>query len=268
MAVRGLRVEQQAAVLRVSLNRPDRRNALTAELVRELAEVFEAASENPAVRAVVLGAEGPVFCAGADLQWMKAAGAPSEERARGDAELLMRLYQAIDACACPVIGRVQGPAFGGGVGLMAVCDMVVARQDASFTLSEVRLGLVPAVIMPFLLRKTGESFLRRYALTGDPFSAAVARQFTLVHDVVPNEGLDERIAELEAAALRAAPGAVRETKALIRRMRLLEGPDQAAAAIGANVQARLSAEAHEGLEAFLDKRPPRWAGARPDGSRP
>ena len=159
-------VESRNSVARVTLNRPERRNAFDAGMARELCEAFETLGHDPSVRCILLAGSGSAFCAGADIGWMRPDRGVSARQARTDAEQLIRMYRSIDECPCPVIARVQGPAFGGGVGLVAVCDVAVANEDATFALSEVRLGLVPAVIAPFLLRKTGESFVRRFSLTG------------------------------------------------------------------------------------------------------
>jgi methylglutaconyl-CoA hydratase len=191
---------------------------------------------------------------------MGSDGAVSPQQAQDDAERLIRMYRAIDECPCPVIGRVQGPAFGGGVGLLAVCDIVVAADDVAFALSEARLGLVPAVIAPFVMRKTGESFMRRYVLTGEMFSASVARQCNLVHDVVERDGLEKRVDELIDEVLQLAPQALRYAKALLRRIDHSPDSERWSLYAEANAKARLSEEAREGLQAFLTKRAPIWAG--------
>ncbi|MGE3154626.1 MAG: enoyl-CoA hydratase-related protein [Nitrospiraceae bacterium] len=255
-------IEQQGAVARVTLNRPDRRNSFDGPMIGELCEAFETVDRGQAVRVVVLGGAGAVFCAGADLRWMGAGGAVSSQQARADAERLVRLYRAIDECPCPVIARVQGSAFGGGVGLLAVCDVVVAAEDASFALSEARLGLVPAVIAPFLLRKAGESFMRRYALTGETFSVSTARQFDLVHDVVERNGLDKRIDELIESVFQLAPQALRRTKALLRQVVQSSEAERWRLCAEANAEARLSEEGREGIQSFTAKRTPSWAAAR------
>jgi methylglutaconyl-CoA hydratase len=156
------------------------------------------------------------------------------------------------------VARVHGPALGGGVGLVAACDMAVAVEAATFALSEARLGMVPAVISPFLLRKTGESFARRYCLSAEVFSSSVAQQFHLVHDVVPVDRLDNRMTELTEAILKLAPLAVRQTKLLLHRLMTMSQGDHWSACTQANAEARLSPEAVEGLHAFLQKRPPNW----------
>lgn len=252
-------VESNNGVARVTLNRAHRRNAFDAEMVGELCDAFATLAQDASLRMIVLAGSGSVFCAGADLRWMGSDRTVSSSQAKRDAERLLAMFHAIDECPCPVIGRIQGAAYGGGIGLIAVCDIAVAGDDTTFGLSEVRLGLVPAVIAPFLLRKTGASFLRRYGLTGDPFSAATAKEVGLVHDVVPSGALDLRVEELTQAVRHLAPQAVRTTKALFRHLPSLSETDQRNSCIDINVQARLSAEAKEGLRAFHDRRPPRWA---------
>lgn len=162
-------VDAQEAVARVTLNRPERRNALNDIMAADLERVFDRFKQDASLRLVVLTGNGPAFCAGADLHWLQAQGLATEEQATADALQLAAMFRAVEDCPCPVIGLVQGPAFGGGVGLMAACDIVVAAEGATFTLSETALGLVPAIIAPLLLRKAGESFFRRYVLTGEPF---------------------------------------------------------------------------------------------------
>jgi methylglutaconyl-CoA hydratase len=253
-----LLLDSHGGIARLTLNRPDRRNAIDERLANELADVFEQLGQDPGLRCVVLSGAGPSFCAGADLHWLAPKTPVSEAQALQDAQRLVRMFRAIDECPCPVIGRVHGPAFGGGVGLVATCDIVVAAEDATFALSEARLGMVPAVISPFLLRKGGESFARRYCLTGEPFTAAVALEHHLVHDVVPTEQLDSRIKELTEAVLALAPNAVRETKLLLRRLVTMSQGDHWSCCTQANADARVSDEAKEGLRAFLEKRPAKW----------
>lgn len=251
-------VESNNGAARVTLNRPDRRNAFDAGMVDELCRTFDELGQNPSVRVIVLAGIGAAFCAGADLNWMGADGARAASQARRDAEQLVKMFRAIDECPCPVIGRIQGAVFGGGVGMVAACDIAVAVEDATFALSEVKLGLVPAVIAPFLLRKTGESFLRRFCLTGEPFSASAARHYNLIHDVVERDQLDSRVDELVHMVLRLAPQAARDTKALFRRLLTRSDTERWKACVEANAHARLSAEAQEGLRAFLEKRAPVW----------
>lgn len=252
-------VESIQAVAHVTLNRPDRRNAYDGRLMAELHTAFEQLGKDASIRVVVLTGTGASFCAGADLRWMRPVSPVSDAQARADAEQLSAMYRAIDECPCPVIGRVNGPAFGGGVGLIAVCDIVVAVDHATFALSETKWGLVPAVISSFLLRKAGESFLRRYCLTGETFSASVARQFNLVHEVVEEDALDKRVAELIEAVLHVAPQAAKDTKVLLRKLLPLDEQDRRPVSVEANAHARVSAEASEGIQAFVEKLSPSWA---------
>ena len=251
-------VESHNGLARVTLNRSHRRNAFDGAMVDELSEAFGELAQDATVRAIVLASSGTTFCAGADLNWLGTDGAVSTSDAQKDAERLMKMFRAIDECPCPVIGRIQGAAFGGGVGLIAVCDIAIAVGDATFSLSEVRLGLVPAVIAPFLLRKAGESFVRRFCLTGESFSASTAQQCHLVHDVIDRDKLDSRVDELVRMVLSLAPQATRDTKALFRRLLTLSELEQERVCIDANAHARLGAEAQEGLRAFLEKRSPSW----------
>lgn len=254
-----LMVESHDDIARLTLNRPQRRNAFDHVMVAELRQAFEMLEQEPTVRGIVLAAAGPVFCAGVDLHWMQAESPVSESRARDDAKQLTHMLRTVDDCPCPVIARVQGSAFGGGLGLMAASDVVVSVDDATFALSETKLGLVPAVIAPLLLRKAGTSFLRRYGLTGEMFDASTAQRFLLVHDIVPEHRLDDRIAELTGALRQLAPQAVRDSKALFRRMSSLSEQDCWSLGVGANARARRGPEAAEGFSAFMDKRLPSWA---------
>lgn len=263
-AFSSLQIESRNGTARVTLHRPDRRNAFDARMVNELCEAFDQLGGAEGLRAVVLTGEGPVFCAGADVRWIGPERAVSSRQAKKDAEQLVMMFRAIDECPLPVIGRIQGAAFGGGVGLIAACDIAVAAEDVTLALSEARLGLVPAVIAPMLLRKAGESFLRRFCLTGESFSPTVAKQFHLVHDVVPRDRLDTRVSELLEAILRLAPQAVRQTKELIRRISSPRRADPWKLCAEANARARLSEEAKEGLSAFLDKRVPAWLTSKAD----
>ena len=254
-----LAMESRGDICCITLNRPERRNAFDNRMMSELIQAFDESAQEPSLRGILLSSAGPVFCAGADLQWMQPTSPVSDAQATDDAHRLTRMYRAIDAAPCPVIARVQGPAFGGGLGLMAVCDIVVAAEDATFSLSEARLGLIPAVIAPFLLRKAGESFLRRYALTGETFTTAVAHRFGLVHDVVSQSDLDDRITELIDTIMRVAPRATTATKELVLKIRPLPDQEREMTCAEANASARCGSEAVEGLRAFVEKRLPQWA---------
>jgi methylglutaconyl-CoA hydratase len=255
-------VESNKGLARVTLNRPDRRNAFDALMVEELCEVFRTLGQDHSVRTIILAGAGSTFCAGADLRWMDPDRIISLTEAQQDAERLIEMFCTIDACPCPVIGRIQGAAYGGGIGLIAACDVAIAASDATFMFSEVRLGLVPAVIAPFILAKTGDSFVRRFCLTGEPVSASLARDGGLIHEVVEPAALDARVTTLVEQMSSLAPQAVRNTKALLRRLRCLSDEECWRACVEANVRARLSPEAQEGLRAFRERRtgPRRQAG--------
>jgi len=242
-----LRVERDGPVVRVTLARPERRNAFDAELIAELTEAFDGAGD---ARAVLLAGDGLSFCAGADLEWMRASAGLTYEENVEDSRRLLRLLEAIDGCPAPVVARIQGHALGGGAGLVACADIAVSAEDAVFAFSEVKLGLIPAVISPFVLAKIGPSAARRYFLTGERFDAATALRIGLVHDVVAD--LDGGIERVLAELLTAGPEAVRAAKLLVRdRPAGIETARRIA-------EQRASAEGQEGLRAFLEKRPPAW----------
>jgi methylglutaconyl-CoA hydratase len=244
-----LQVERDGAVLRVTMARPDRRNAFDAALIDELARAFADVGD---VRAVVLAGEGKSFSAGADVEWMRSSVDLSYEENVADALRLRAMLDAIDGCPAPVVARVQGHALGGGCGLVACCDIVVAEPGAQFAFSEVKLGIVPAVISPFALAKIGPGAARRFFVTGERFTADVALRIGLVHEVAGD--LDAAVERVVAELLTAGPDAARAAKQLARAP-LAAG--ETAKRIAAH---RTSAEGQEGLHAFLAKRPPRWTG--------
>lgn len=257
-----VRVERDGSVARVSLARPEARNAFDAELIAELRSTFDgfARETADALRAVILGGDGPVFCAGADVEWMRSAVGMSREDNERDAAAMQAMFTAIDLCPVPVAARVQGAALGGGMGLCAVSDIVIATADATFGFTETRLGILPAVISTFVLPRIGESHARALYLTGERFGAERAQRIGLVHEVVADEAaLDARIDELAADLRTVGPMAARGAKALIRELRTLP-PDEARRHVVKHIaQQRASAEGQEGLAAFLEKRPPGWA---------
>ena len=251
--------ESEKGIARVTLSRPDRRNAFDAVMVEEVRQVFHTLGQDSSVRVIVLAGAGETFCAGADLRWMGPDRAVTALEGRQDAERLLTMFRTIDECPCPVIGRIQGAAYGGGIGLIAVSDIAVAAADSTFAFSEVRLGLVPAVIAPFVVRKVGESFARRFCLTGESFSAAIARQAGLIHEVVEPAGLDALVTALAEQMARVAPQAARDTKALLRRLSRVSTEEAWEVCVDANLRARLSMEAQEGCRAFRERRAPLWA---------
>jgi methylglutaconyl-CoA hydratase len=243
-----LRVERDGALLRVAMARPERRNAFDAALIDELAAAFAAVDDD--VRCVVLSGDGPSFSAGADVEWMRSSVELSYEENLADALRLRAMLEAIDECPAPVIARVQGHALGGGCGLVACSDIAVAEPSAQFAFSEVKLGIVPAVISPFALAKIGPGAARRYFVTGERFSAEVALRIGLVHEVT--DDLDGALARVVGELLSAGPEAARTAKQLARRV---HSATETAELIARH---RTSAEGQDGLRAFLEKRAPGW----------
>jgi methylglutaconyl-CoA hydratase len=243
----GLVVHRDGGVLRVTLARPERRNAFDAALIVALADAFADVGD---ARCVVLAGEGQSFCAGADVEWQRASIDLSFDENVEDAMRLYRMLEAVDACPAPVVARVQGYALGGGSGLVACCDIAVAAPDAVFGYSEVRLGIIPAVISPFVLPRIGPGAARRYFLTGERFDAETALRIGLVHEVA--EDLDAAVDSVVDALLQGGPDAVRAAKQLVREHPTGEATAQIAA------RRRTSDEGQDGLRAFLDKRRPAW----------
>jgi methylglutaconyl-CoA hydratase len=245
--VANLRVERDGDLLRVTLARPDRHNAFDAALISELAEAFVDVGR---ARAVVLAGEGKSLSAGADVDWMRSSADLSYEENVADANALRRMLEAIDGCPAPVVARAQGYALGGGAGLVAAADIAIAARDAVFAFSEVKLGIIPAVISPFVVAKIGRGAARRYFLTGEHFDAETALRIGLVHEVA--DDVDAAVERVLGELLSAGPHAVRWAKRLIR-----ERPDGSETARWI-AERRASDEGQEGLRAFLEKRPPSW----------
>jgi len=252
-----LRLETNGPVLTVTLDRPDVRNAFNEDVIRELHETFS--SIPPKVRAVVLTGGGSVFCAGADVQWMKKSMNYSEEENAVDAAAMAAMFRSIDECPRPVIGRINGHALGGGSGLVACCDMVVAVEGALFGFTEVRLGIVPANISTFVLPKIGGRSARRYFLTGERFGAAEAKAIGLIHEVVPSDGLDAKVNDLVKEILRCGPNAVAIAKEVIREGLARPRDEAIDYTVKTIARVRISPEGQEGLGAFLEKRKPTWS---------
>lgn len=256
-----LRVSRDGPFARVTLDRPEVRNAFNAELIRELRAAFEALATEPPdrLRGVVLAGEGPVFSAGADVQWMRASASLTREENERDAAALQAMLGVIDACPVPVIARVQGAALGGGMGLCAVSDIVLATTSTRFGFTETKLGIIPAVISTFVLPKIGESHARALFATGQRFDAQRAHLIGLVHEIVPDVAtLDARVTALLDELRTAGPTAARAAKALVRELRTLSPEDARRHTVRHIAQQRTSAEGQEGLAAFIDKRPPGW----------
>jgi methylglutaconyl-CoA hydratase len=254
--------EIDAGIGIVTLNRAERHNAFDEAMIAELSEVMLSMANDPAVRVVVISSIGKSFCAGADLNWMQRAAGYDFEQNQRDAGALAEMLRRIADCPKPVIARVQGPAYGGGIGVIAACDIAVATFESRFALTEVRLGLIPAVISPHVLAAIGERYARRYMLTAEVFSAAEAYRIGLLHEMVADDAaLDEAVGEWADALLKNGPQALAECKALIRA---IAGRPYGQKAIDFTVESiarvRVSPEGQEGLAAFLEKRKPDWVG--------
>lgn len=243
----------------VTLDRPDVRNAFNEQSIAELALAFDELGRNELVRAIVLAANGPAFCAGADLHWMKKMAGYSDSENRADAMRLADMLRTIYRCPKPVVAKVQGDCYAGGMGLVAACDVAVAVDTANFCLSEVKLGLIPATISPYVIKAMGEQAARRYFLTAERFDAKEAHRIGFVHETVPAEELDTTVAAIVQALANNSPNAVREAKQLVREIvgqpvteALLEDTANRIAGI------RASLEGREGVASFLEKRRPSW----------
>lgn len=251
-----IRVETSNAITTITLNRPEVRNAFNDDVVRELQAAFEGLGEQ--TRVVVLTGEGKSFCAGADLNWMKKSGTYTQEQNKEDAGAMANLFRVINECSKPVIARVNGAALGGGVGLISCCDIVVASERAKFGFTEVKLGLIPAVISPFVLGKLAQTYARRYFMTGEIFDAIAAEKMGLVHEVVSLENLDTTVEQLAQSLLDNGPIALAQSKQLIFEVSSRDRQDALDYAIDEIARLRVSAEGQEGLSAFLEKREPNW----------
>ena len=248
-----------AHVAEVWLNRPEVRNAFNDGVIAELTAAFASLGAEPGLRAIVLGGHGKAFCAGADLAWMRAMADYSWDDNRADAARLAAMLWTIWNCPVPVVGRIHGDCYAGGVGLAAVCDVLVAAEGMHFCLSEARLGLLPATIGPYVVRALGEQASRRYFVTAERFSASRAQALGFVHEVVAADALDAKVAEIVAALLANGPAAVKACKQWVKAVagRTIDATlrDDTARRIA---DIRASAEGREGVQAFLAKREPGW----------
>ena len=256
---RHIEIEQRGAVRWLWLNRPDVRNAFNDVLIAEISTAFADVEASAETRVVVVAARGQVFCAGADLNWMRTMAGFSHAENHADALKVARMFHAVHSCSRPVIARVQGDAYGGGVGLAAACDIVIATDAVNFGLSEVRLGIVAATISPHLVRAMGARQAARYMLTAEKFSAAQAKSLGLVHEVTKSNGLDFEVERQATVLLSSSPAALAATKRLLADV--VEAPiDDVLLAATAKciADARASPEGREGIAAFLEKRSPAW----------
>jgi methylglutaconyl-CoA hydratase len=256
--IRTARLEEEPGVLRVTLTRPDVRNAFDEGVIAQMTALARDAARDPSLRAIVIAGEGSAFCAGADLGWMMKAVAYTRQDNLRDAEDLARMLEMLDSLPVPVIGRVHGAALGGGVGLVAVCDIVIAADTAVFAFSEAKLGIIPAVISPYVLAKIGVSAARELFLTASRFSASRAREVGLVHAVVPEVELDAAVSRYLREILTSAPSAIAAAKELIREVYGRRPDEVIGVTTGRNADQRTSDDGQEGMRAFLEKRKPRW----------
>ncbi len=255
-----LLVEHQNQATHVWLNRPDVRNAFNEDVIRELTQVFAELNQDASLRAVVLGGQGKAFCAGADLAWMQKMAHYTWEQNRQDAQALADMLWTIYSCPVPVIGRIHGDCYAGGVGLAAVCDVLVAADAVTFCLSEAKLGLLPATIGPYVVRAMGEPAARRYMVTAERFSAAQAQALGFVHEVVAATEIDAKVKDILTAIVANGPQASRACKKLVRD--LGSGP-KLTSELRADTAARIAdiratSEAREGTPTFPEKRSPSW----------
>jgi len=253
-----IQVEIRDHVGYVFLNRPDVRNAFDDHAAARLVTIFDDLGARDDIRAVVLGGRGTMFCAGGDLNWMKRVAGYTREQNMEDAAAFQQAFERIDRCPLPVVGRIQGAALGGGAGLIAACDVAVAAEGTKIGFPEVRLGLVPGVISPYVLRKIGMSRTRHLFLTGERFDAEEALRIGLVHRVVPEEELDAAVESVLRSLRSCAPEAVRGAKVLLRKLADADADEAATLACHAITDARASSDGQDGLAAFLQKRKPRW----------
>ena len=254
-----LDIARDGFVAHVRLNRPEVRNAFNAELIASLTATFAELGADAGLRAIVLGGHGKAFCAGADLNWMREMAGYGHAENHADAERLAAMLWAIYRCPLPVVGRIHGDCYAGGVGLAAVCDVLVVAEPVTFCLSEARLGLLPATIGPYVVRAMGEQAARRWFITAETFGAAEARAMGLAHELCPFDAIDATVERITAKLVANGPMAVRACKRLVQ--------DIAGLPIDAGLRAdtveriaaiRASAEGREGVQSFLDKRPPAW----------
>ncbi len=244
-------------VARVTLSRPEVRNAMSDVTLRELADAFQLLGQDATLRAVIGGA-GKDFCAGADVQWMRAGGRMSPEEGERDARLFADMLKAVEACPAPVIVAAHGNVFGGGLGLLAACDVALLADDAKMSFSECRLGIMPAVISCWVLPKIGIANARRYYLTAEVFGAEAALRMGLVSEVVPAAALKDRAEAVAAGVLKGGPNAVRTAKRMIPLIAAAPLEKRVDLTVKTLVELRSSPEGQEGLSAFLEKRPARW----------
>jgi len=254
-----LTIEREGRIATVTLNRPDVRNAFNETTIAEIKQAFSELGEDAGLRAIVLAANGPAFCAGADLNWMKKMAGYTHAENHADALQLAEMLRTIYLCRKPVVAKVQGDCYAGGMGLVAACDIIVAVEEANFCLSEVKLGLIPATISPYVIKAMGENAARRYFLTAERFGAQEALRIGFAHEVVSAEALDAKVAEIVKALVNNSPNAVQQAKVLVREVVGQTVNDALLADTAERIaQIRASDQGREGVASFLEKRKPAW----------
>jgi methylglutaconyl-CoA hydratase len=259
MNYRTLEVKKENRIATVVLNRPEVRNAFNEIMVAEITQVFHALGQDDNIRAIVLAANGSAFCAGADLNWMKKMAAYTHDENRADAAELAGMLRTMYTCPKPVVAKIQGDCYAGGMGLVAVCDIAIAADATNFCLSEVKLGLIPATISPYVIKAMGENAARRYFLTAECFSAQEAHRIGFVHALVAPDALEATTGEIVKALVSNSPNAVKEAKRLVRDIVGMPLTETLIADTAERIAGiRSSKEGREGVRSFLEKRKPGW----------
>jgi len=254
-----IKINKEKTSCVVALNRPDVHNAMNEQLMKELTNCFTELSKDEYVRVVILTGEGKSFCAGADLHWMKSMATYSKEENIKDSRLLLDLYETIYTCPKPVIGRINGHAFGGGLGLVAVCDITIGVPGKKFAFSEVKLGIIPSVISTYVVRRIGLAHMKRLFITGERFTAEHAKETGLLDYVVPEEKLDEVVQTYVDHLHPSGPNAIKEAKQLVSACEQMSRADFKEFTVKKIAELRVSTEGQEGISAFLEKRKPSWS---------
>jgi methylglutaconyl-CoA hydratase len=260
MSYQTLEVKNQPSVGTITLNLPEVRNAFNETAIAEITQAFRELGADGGIRVIILAARGPAFCAGADLNWMKKMAGYTHEENRADAAQLAEMLRAVYTCPKPVVAKVQGDCYAGGMGLVAACDIAIAMEKANFCLSEVKLGLIPATISPYVIKAMGENAARRYFLTAERFSAQEAKRIGFLHEVVADDAaLDSIVDETVKALVANSPNAVKEAKRLVRDVGGVALSDALIADTVVRIaDIRASEEGREGVGSFLEKRKPAW----------
>ena len=259
MKYKTLEIHKEKDVVTVHLNRPEVHNAMNEKLMKELTSCFKELSSDDAVRIIILTGNGKSFCAGADLNWMKSMAKYSKEENIQDSRLLLDLYETIYSCPKPVIGRINGHAFGGGIGLVAVCDITIAPPGLKFSFSETNLGIIPSIISTYIVRRIGLSNMRRLFITGERFISEYAKEIDLIDYIVPAENLDEEIQKYTKWLHSSGPNSISEIKKLVCKCQKMDVEEYKKFTVEKIAELRISDEGQEGIAAFLEKRKSKWS---------